>query len=155
MHIPPVCRSASPAAMAAASATLSERRPGRIGIDQPGIGRGVDLRRDARRFAPEQEDVIRSESEVEIGQGRRGGEQHDTAALRLPPRLEIQPRGVPSDCHGIEIVHSGTAEGAIGGREPGRLDYMRLDAEAGAQPQNGAGVLRNIGLIKRYAHGMI
>src|SRR5208283_6066917 len=30
--IPPVCRSASPAAMAAATATLSERRPGRIGI---------------------------------------------------------------------------------------------------------------------------
>ena len=30
---PPVCRSASPSAMAAAIATLSERKPGRIGID--------------------------------------------------------------------------------------------------------------------------
>jgi hypothetical protein len=52
----------------------------------------------------------------------------------------------------VEIVHAGTAEGPIGYGEPGWLDDMRLDAEAGAKPQNRPGVLRNVRLIKGDPH---
>ena len=52
----------------------------------------------------------------------------------------------------VEIVHPGAAEGAVGSRETGRFDQMRLDAEAGAKPQNRAGILGNIGLVKCDAH---
>ena len=48
----------------------------------------------------------------------------------------------------IEIIHAGTAEGAVGGRKAGGLDDVRLDPEACGQPKNRAGVLRNIGLDK-------
>src|SRR5580700_7661556 len=72
---------------------------------------------------------------------------------RRPPSFKIAPRAVPHDRHGIEIVHAGTAEGAVGGRESGRLDDVGLDSEARAQPQYGSRVLRDIGLIKGDAHG--
>ncbi len=57
------------------------------------------------------------------------------------------------DGDGVEIVHAGAAEGAVGDREPGRLDNVRFNPEAGAQPQNRAGILRNIGLIEGDSNG--
>jgi len=53
----------------------------------------------------------------------------------------------------VEIVHAGAAEGAVGDGKPGRLDNVRFDPQAGAQPQNRAGILRNIGLIKGDSNG--
>jgi hypothetical protein len=61
---------------------------------------------------------------------------------------------VAHDLDGIEVVHPGAAEGAVGGRESRRLDDMGLDAETGAQAQNRSGVLRNIGLVESDAHGV-
>ena len=56
---------------------------------------------------------------------------------------------MPHDRHPVEIVHPGAAEGAVGHREAGRLDQMGVHSEAGAEPQNRAGVLRNVGLVER------
>ena len=67
---PPVCRIASPSAMAAAIATLIERRPGRIGIVKPRVGRPMHGLRHAREFAAEQQDVVRPIGVVEIGERR-------------------------------------------------------------------------------------
>ena len=47
----------------------------------------------------------------------------------IAPGVEVIPCGVPHDCHGVEIVHSGSAEGAVGGRKTGRPDNVRFDAE--------------------------
>ena len=47
----------------------------------------------------------------------------------------------------------GAAEGPVGHREAGRLDDVRLDAETGREAENRAGVLRDIGLVERDAHG--
>ena len=60
---------------------------------------------------------------------------------------------MPHERDGIEIVDAGAAEGAIGGGEPGRLDNMRLDAEARAQPQHRSGILRDVGLVEGDAQG--
>src|SRR5262249_14316847 len=52
----------------------------------------------------------------------------------------------------IEIVHAGAAKRPVGNRKPRRLDNMGFDAKARAEPENGAGILGNVGLIKRDPH---
>ena len=47
---------------------------------------------------------------------------------------------------GGAIVDLDAAESAIRGREPGRLDQVRLNVETCGQPQDRAGVLWNVGL---------
>ncbi len=69
-------------------------------------------------------------------------------ALLPPPSVKFPPCRMPHERDGIEIVEAGAAKGAVGGGEPGRLDNMGFDAEARAQPQHRAGVLRDIGLIE-------
>ena len=83
-----------------------------------------------------------------------GGEQHQAPAIRLAPVRERLPARVTHDRHLVEVVHAGAAEGAVGGRKAGRLDNVRLDAEAGAEPQNRAGVLGDVGLVERDPHGV-
>jgi len=55
----------------------------------------------------------------------------------------------------IEIVHPGAAKRPVRHRKPRRLDNMGLDAKASAEPENGAGILGNVGLIKRDAHRLM
>jgi hypothetical protein len=55
--------------MAAAIATLSERRPGLDRDHQPRIGGGGDLVRDPCGFAPEQQDVGGAVAVIKIGAG--------------------------------------------------------------------------------------
>lgn len=52
----------------------------------------------------------------------------------------------------VEIIHPGAAKGAVGEGKARRRDQMRLDAEAGGEPQNRPGVLRNVGLVEGDAH---
>jgi len=109
---------------------------------------------DAGRLAAEQEDVVRPVAIVEIA-GRRGGrEQNEAVSLPVAPTVEIAPGEMAHDLDGIEVVHPGAAEGAVGCRESGRLDDMGLDAEAGAQAENRTGILRNIRLVESDAHGV-
>ncbi len=56
----------------------------------------------------------------------------------------------------LEIVHAGAAEVAVGGVEAAGLDDVHRHAEAGAHADDGAGVLRDVGLEEREAgHGRI
>jgi len=138
--------------MAQATATLSERRPADRDA-QADLRCGMEVGRHPRRFAAEQEDVARLVAVVEVGGARLGREQHETQAFGLAPLGEGLPGGVSRELHRVEIVHSGAAEGAVAGRKPRRLDQMGLDAQAGRQPKDGAGVLGNIGLEKGDRHG--
>ena len=52
----------------------------------------------------------------------------------------------------IEIIHARAAEILVGDRESGRLDDMRGYAQAGAEAQYGARVLRDVGLVKCQMH---
>ena len=71
-----------------------------------------------------------------------------------PPAQELAPRSVARELDLVEVVHAGAEEGAVGARKAGGLDNVRLDAKACAQPQNRAGVLRDIGLVERNPHAM-
>jgi hypothetical protein len=51
----------------------------------------------------------------------------------------------------LPIVEPGAAELLVGEREAQRLDEIDGDAEARRQPQDRAGVLRNVGLEERDA----
>ena len=70
-----------------------------------------------------------------------------------PRRVEIGKALVPRDLDVGQIVEAGPPQGAVGHVEPRRSDHVHGDAQAGGQAQNGAGVLRDIGLVERQAHG--
>ena len=55
----------------------------------------------------------------------------------------------------IEIVHAGAAKRPVGNGKSRRLNDMGLDAKASAEPENGAGILGNVGLIKRDPHRLM
>ena len=150
---PPVCRSASPATSATAIATLSERRPSAHRNAQPGIGRLVHGLRHAGAFAAEQQYLVVGKGVVEVAALSRGGQQHQLEPRGAPPVLESRKRAVAGEGDPVEIVHAGAAEGAVGHREAGRLDDMRFDPQAGAEPQNRAGVLGDVRLVEGDPHG--
>jgi hypothetical protein len=53
----------------------------------------------------------------------------------------------------VDVVHAGAAESTIGHGKSARLYNVRLDAQAGAQPENRPGVLGDIRFVKRDSHG--
>ena len=53
----------------------------------------------------------------------------------------------------FEVIHSGTAEGTVRTWKAGRLDDMGFDPETGREPQDRAGVLRDVGLVEGDPHG--
>ena len=87
----PVCRSASPNAMAAAMATLSERKSGLDRDHQPRIGGGGDLVGDPGGFPPEQQDIVLPVAIIQIGTGPLGREQHQPVTRLVTPLLEFWP----------------------------------------------------------------
>ena len=91
---------------------------------------------------------------VEIGGRRARAEQQQPGSCGPPPVFESLPRRVTNDGDLIEIVHAGSPEGTVRCREPGRLDDMRLDAEARGKAENRAGVLGDIGLVKGDPHAL-
>src|SRR5262249_8134838 len=110
--------------------------------------------RHARRFAAEQEHVVRPVCVVVIRECGARREQDQPTSDAPTPSFERIPVGVAHERHLVEIVHAGAAEGAVGGRKTGRLDDVSLDGEAGGQAQNRAGVLGNVGLVERDPHGL-
>ena len=54
----------------------------------------------------------------------------------------------------IEVVHARPAEVPVGDRKAGRLDNVGGHVQAGAEPQNRSGVLRDVGLEERDLHGV-
>ena len=53
----------------------------------------------------------------------------------------------------LEIVHPGAAERAVRARKARGLDDMGFDPETGREPQNRAGILRDVGLVEGDPHG--
>ena len=94
------------------------------------------------------------EAVIEIRRRRLGGEENEPQLPLPPPLLEIAPAFMPHDANLVEIIHSGAPEGAVRDREPGGFHDMRLDAEAGAEPENRSGILRDVGLEKGDPHGV-
>ena len=140
------CRIASPTAMAAAIATLSERKPFRIGMTSRASAAAAPARARPRNSRPNSSMSPAPEGVVEIGWRGACGEQDQPRGLGAAPGFERLPAGVARDVHLIEIVHAGAAECAIGGREAGGLDDVRLEAEAGGEAQDRPGILGNVGL---------
>src|SRR6185503_8564057 len=71
------------------------------------------------------------------------------------PLFEFGPGSVARPTHPIEIVHAGAAEMAIGDGKSRRFDDVGGNVHAGAKPENGPGVLGNIGLKKRDLHSVV
>ena len=53
----------------------------------------------------------------------------------------------------IEVVERGAPDGTRREREAGGMDDMQPDTQAGSEPEKGAGVLRDVGLVEREFDG--
>ena len=53
----------------------------------------------------------------------------------------------------IEVVERGAPDGAGRELEAGGMDDVQPDAQAGPEPEQGAGVLRDVGLVEREFDG--
>ena len=82
------------------------------------------------------------------------GEEHE--ALPGPPAVgvEIPPVDMAENQRVGDIVHSSPPESAVGQVEPRRADDVDRNAEAGGEPQDVAGVLRDVGLVERQRDGL-
>src|SRR6185503_14216193 len=112
-------------------------------------GGGMYLGRDAGAFAAKEQRVLGCEGEAVIGHIALRRQQDEAA---LGNRAERLPRAVPCELDLIQIIHAGALQMAVVPDEAERLDEIGGDPQAGAEAQNRAGVLRNIGLIKREPH---
>ena len=152
--IAPVCRTASPVAMAAAIATLSERNPARIGITSRTSAAACTLPGTPDEFAAEQQDIAAAKCVIEIGRACARGEQKHSRVLGLAPLLERLPIGVARDLDFGEVIHPGAAECAVRGRKSCWLDDVRLDSKTGGEAKYRPRVLGYVGLEKRDLHGL-
>jgi hypothetical protein len=83
----------------------------------------------------------------------RAARRHENqTSLRVAtPFLEGAPGIMTVDRYMIEIIHSGATELTIRTGKAGRSDDRRRDAKTGASPQYRAGILGDVGLVKRQA----
>ncbi len=112
----------------------------------------MDVLAGAGRFAAEQQHVLVLEGVIEIRGAGAGGEEDEANALAFSPCLEGAPIGMAHHGNLMEVIHSGAAEGAVGGWEAGGLDDMRLDPKARTEPQNRPRILRDVRFKKSDAH---
>ena len=78
-------------------------------------------------------------------------EAPDVGATPVPG--EAVPRDVVREVHGVEVVEAGAAQAGIGEDEAAGPDDVDGHAQTGGEPEQGAGVLRNIGLVEGKAQG--
>src|SRR5579883_617088 len=123
------------------------------GNDETRIGGSVDLRRHTRRFAACKQDVAGKKSEIRVGKACLGRQQHQPPPAGAAPGLEGGPMGMAGDLDMSEVVHASPAEVPVAHRKTSGFDDRGREPEAGAHPQDRAGVLWDIGLIKRTVKG--
>ena len=131
-------------------ATLSERRSCRIGMRTRRSAALGDVIGDPGAFAADHQDVA-----VAIARQRRPKWRRlvvsrtsrrpcDSRHWReVGVALVLGELGVRRDSRGRRGCSSPRRK-----REAGRMDDVDVDAEAGAEPQHGAGILGNVGLIE-------
>ena len=113
----------------------------------------MHLMRDARAFTPQEQGIVGRELEVRMRHGAPGRQKHQT-----PPRLAaIALEGGKIDVAGNldmgEVVQTCAPQVSVGHIEPCRSNDIDAQAQTGCHPQNGTGILRNIGLVERKTQG--
>ena len=99
-------------------------------------------------FAAEQNDVVLAEDEIRQAIAAMGGERHKPPAGGAAPGGEGRPVGVLDHGGARQVIQPGAFQVAVGEHEAARMDDVDRDAEAGAKPQDRAGVLRDVRLEK-------
>ena len=109
----------------------------------------MHLWRHTRALATKQQDVARVEREIKMRLIRVAAEQHDPRARRRHIGAKRLETGMAVDCHMLQIVKPGAAQGALRHVETCRGYQAHSDIHACGKTQNCASVLRNIRLIER------
>ena len=66
---------------------------------------------------------------------------------------EKRPIDMAGDFDLGQVIHADAAQGFLGHLKSARLDDIHRDPDAGGEAEHGGGVLGNVGLIQRDAHG--
>ena len=102
-----------------------------------------------RAFRPEQQDVVGLEFRRIEAHRAQGGQKDDAPGDAC---FKCRPIGVARHLGLRGIVHPGACQGAVGKGESHRFDQIDGHAETRRQPQDGADVSGDVGLMKCDAH---
>jgi len=121
-------------------------------VGQIMVRRLVNLDGHPGTFPPDHQPVVMSESKIRIARVAGGGEQDQApgvagGAVSIPTR----PYGPVEP---VQIVHPGAFHAPIVQQESAGLDNIQRHAEAGRQPHQRSGVLRDVRLVEDEAHGL-
>ena len=104
----------------------------------------------ALALPPQQKNIFCTKGKIQIGACALGGDEDEPGAgVGLHERL---PGGMAHDLGALQIVHAGAAKFLVAEQEAAGLDDVHTDAQTGAQPDQGTGVLGDIGLVEGEAH---
>lgn len=112
------------------------------------VGRFGHRVRYAGAFAPDHQDVAWLIGDG-IGRGLGlGGQQYQPALLGPPPGIELAPADMFPHARMVDVIEprAGQRPGREG--EARRVDDVNGGAQAGAEPDQGAGVVGNVGLVE-------
>src|SRR5437868_647257 len=99
----------------------------------------------AGALAAEEDRVVRRERKTMQRDGAARGHQ-DQPRLRCSAGEESRPRGVTAENEISRIIKDGALEPSVIEQETAWLDQIDRHSEASREPQQGPGVLRNVGL---------
>lgn len=122
-----------------------------------GVVRSIpDHFRHAGAFAPKEEDVVAVKGKIDVPYLRPCREQDEARARNesVAPGKERFEALVTFKVDVIEIIKSGSSEALVAEIEAGRQNDVDGDVEAGAEAEDGACILRNIGLVKGDSHSL-
>src|SRR5262245_37299934 len=117
---------------------------------QAEISRRMHLIGHTSAFASDQQRVLGMEGDVWKASLPRGREQHKPP---WPARaLKSCPRSVSLDSGEIVVVHGGAADALVVDLKAAGFDQVHGHAEAGAEANEGAEILGDVGLVERKTH---
>lgn len=117
----------------------------------PCIGGFMHMIRDAGGFAAKKDDVACQEGECVMRDRAPGRCEHEPMPPCAPPFLEMGERDMAANIGMGEIIEPGAPEVAVARVKPCGFDKIDRHAKAGAEPEQGARILRNVRLVERQA----
>lgn len=93
--------------------------------------------------------------EPRVGQRHRALRSRQNQPSRGPAGEKRLPRAVPPDRREFQVIHARAPHPLVGPHEAAGLDHIDLNPKAGGEPEDGSGVLGNVGLVQNEAHSRI
>ncbi len=141
---------ASPATIAAATATFNDRIGGFKGMTRRASAAAWTFAGTPAELAAEKQDIAGSITEGRVGQASLGRKQDQPPLGGVAPLLKGLPMRIALDFDVGEVIHAGPSKMLVARQKAGGFDNRGGEPETGAHPQNRARVLRDVWLKKGH-----